>query len=62
MTDKVAAGLILPVDVLIKSAPAEIAISLANLILSKFPNSPVSRITFNLALFSHASFIDAISS
>ena len=49
------------IDVLIKSAPAYIAISLALRTLSYVPNSPVSRITFSLAL-PLASLIAAISS
>src|SRR4030095_9994060 len=49
VTGIVAAGWTLPVDVFMKSAPAYMAMSLALLTLSKVLNSPVSRMTFNLA-------------
>ena len=62
VTGSVAAGLIFPVEVFIKSAPAAMAISLANLTLSKFPSSPVSKITFSLTDVPHACLIAAISS
>ena len=61
VTGMVAAGCIFPVEVLMKSAPACMAISLALLTLSSVPSSPVSRITFNRA-GPQASFIIAISS
>ena len=57
----VAAGLILPVLVLMKSAPAAMAMSLAWRTLSSVPSSPVSRITFRRAS-PQASFTAAISS
>ena len=60
-TDGVAAGETFPVDVLIKSAPASMAISLASCTLSKVTNSPVSKITFKCA-FPQASFTWEISS
>ena len=60
-TEGVAAGDTFPVDVLMKSAPAFIAISLAKRTLSKVTNSPVSKITFKWA-FPQASLTDAISS
>ena len=59
VTGKVAAGLIFPVEVLIKSAPAKIAISLAFRTLSNEPNSPVSKITFRRE-FPQASLMVAI--
>ena len=55
------AGLIFPVEVLIKSAPAYIAISLAFRTLSKVSNSPVSKMTFKWAL-PQTSLTAAISS
>ena len=45
-TGGVAAGETFPVDVLIKSAPASMAISLAKRTLSNVTNSPVSKMTF----------------
>lgn len=61
VTGIVAAGLIFPVEVLMKSAPARIAISLAWRTLSNVESSPVSKITFKRAL-PQASLIAAISS
>ena len=61
VTGSVAAGLILPVEVLMKSAPAAIASSDARRTLSYVPSSPVSRITFRCAS-PQASFTWTISS
>ena len=61
VTGRVAAGLILPVEVLMKSAPAAIARSDARRTLSYVPSSPVSRITFRWA-GAAASFTRTISS
>ena len=61
VTGSVAAGLTLPVDVLMKSAPAAIASSDARRTLSYVPSSPVSRITFRCAA-PHASLTRTISS
>ena len=61
VTGNVAAGAIFPVEVLIKSPPAYMAISLALRTLSYVTSSPVSKITFNLAS-PQASFTAAISS
>ena len=61
VTGMLAADGTLPVEVLIKSAPAYMAISLAFLTLSKVISSPVSNMTFNLAA-PQASLIVAISS
>ena len=54
----VAPGLILPVEVLIKSAPPRMADSLAAAISALEDNFPVSRITFN-AMFSPQAFLQA---
>ena len=61
VTGSVAAGLTFPVDVLMKSAPAAIAISEARRTLSYVPSSPVSRMTLRCAS-PHASFTRTISS
>ena len=61
VTGNVAAGWILPVDVLMKSAPAAIASREARRTLSYVPSSPVSRITFRCAS-PHASLTRTISS
>ena len=61
VTGSVAAGLTFPVEVLMKSAPAAIAISDARRTLSYVPSSPVSRMTFRWAS-PHASFTRTISS
>ena len=45
-TGAVAAGVILPVDVLMKSAPASMASQEARRTLSRVCNSPVSKMTF----------------
>src|SRR5215468_542944 len=49
VTGSVAAGATLPVEVLMKSAPASIASQDARRTLSSVPSSPVSRITFRCA-------------
>src|SRR5215475_15005895 len=49
VTGSVAAGATLPVEVLMKSAPASIASQEARRTLSSVPSSPVSRITFRCA-------------
>ena len=60
-TGPVAAGLILPVEVLMKSPPASRASQLARRTLSNVTNSPVSRMTFRCAV-PHACFTATISS
>ncbi len=60
-TGRVAAGWILPVEVLMKSAPAAMASTLARRTLSRVPSSPVSRITFSLVPL-EASLTSTISS
>ena len=49
VTGSVAAGVTLPVEVLMKSAPASIASQDARRTLSSVLSSPVSRITFRCA-------------
>ena len=61
VTGSVAAGWTLPVEVLMKSAPAAIARTLARRTLSYVSSSPVSRMTLRWAS-PHASFTSTISS